>query len=317
MPEPTKWPSRHLERCSDSGRQCCCSGRGFPQTMPWLVGFVALTIGGERVELARVGSPDPRLRQAATYLSVGVALSAGLALTLPATGVRVFAVLTLALVGVLVTFDVARKTIRMTGLPRFSAACILTGYFWLALAATTWLWAGPLLEGPGYDLVTHSVFLGFALSMVMGHAPIIFPAVVRRPIPYHWSMWAAFILLQVSLFARLVLGDLREVPWTWQVGGALNVARHRCVSARHSDPGGEDDPGSLASGDRQSRTGVAGRVRRHRAAAAQSSRLGLADGARDATGGQQPTQSSSGPRISVARSLDCPTSPIAATRSHG
>lgn len=199
-------------------------GVGFPQTMPWLVGFVALTIGGERVELARVGSPDPRLRQAATYLSVGVALSAGLALTLPATGVRVFAVLTLALVGVLVTFDVARKTIRMTGLPRFSAACILTGYFWLALAATTWLWAGPLLEGPGYDLVTHSVFLGFALSMVMGHAPIIFPAVVRRPIPYHWSMWAAFILLQVSLFARLVLGDLREVPWTWQVGGALNVA---------------------------------------------------------------------------------------------
>ena len=59
---------------------------------------------------------------------------------------------------------------------------------------TSWLLAANVAvgrataEGPGYDLRRTASFWEFALSMVMGHAPIIFPAVVRRPIPYHWSM---------------------------------------------------------------------------------------------------------------------------------
>ena len=142
--------------------------------MPWLVGFVALTIGGERVELARVGSPDPRLRQAATYPSVGVALSAGLALTLPATG-GVFAVLTLA-----PGRGAGHLRCGAQDDPHDGTAQVLRGMYphriFLAGAGRHNVAVGRATAGgPGYDLVTHSVFLGFALSMVMGHAPIIFP----------------------------------------------------------------------------------------------------------------------------------------------
>ena len=40
------------------------------------------------------------------------------------------------------------------------------------------------LLGPAYDAVVHAVFLGFTLSMIMAHAPVILPAVLRRPLPY-------------------------------------------------------------------------------------------------------------------------------------
>jgi len=39
-------------------------------------------------------------------------------------------------------------------------------------------------DGGGYDAVVHAIFLGFVISMVMAHAPVILPAVLRRPLPY-------------------------------------------------------------------------------------------------------------------------------------
>lgn len=198
-------------------------GSGFALVMPWLAGFIFLTIGGERVELARVAIFDSRFEDSAAVASIGFCFVSVSALLWPTFGVRMFAVLVLICMAGLVKFDVARRTIRSTGLPRFSATCILFGYFWLTVAAASWLINGPQSSGPGYDLVIHATFLGFAMSMVMGHAPIIFPAVIRRPLPYHQSMWVAVALLQVSLALRIV-GDLRGVFLESQIGAALNVA---------------------------------------------------------------------------------------------
>ena len=71
--------------------------------------------------------------------------------------------------------------------------------------------------------MVHAVFLGFTMSMVMAHAPMILPAVLRHPLPYHPAMLAPLALLHGSLVLRLWLGDaLGSLP-AWRTGGALNI----------------------------------------------------------------------------------------------
>ena len=66
---------------------------------------------------------------------------------------------------------------------------MLAGYGWLVVASGVWLTgsggADGVPVGSGYDAVIHAVFLGFTMSMIMAHAPVILPAVLRRPLPYH------------------------------------------------------------------------------------------------------------------------------------
>jgi hypothetical protein len=40
-------------------------------------------------------------------------------------------------------------------------------------------------------------------AMVFGHAPIIFPAVLRVAVPYHASFYLPLVLLHLSLLVRL------------------------------------------------------------------------------------------------------------------
>ena len=173
-----------------------------PVLLPWLVGFVVLTIGGERLELARLAM-GPRAGSA--FLALSVALVAGVvaALLWPAAGYPLLGLALLALVSWLVVHDVARRTIQATGQARFIAGCLLAGYGWLAVAGACWLVGGAMLDGPAYDAVVHAVFLGFTLSMIMAHAPVILPAVLRRPLPYHPVMIAPAVLLHGSLAVRL------------------------------------------------------------------------------------------------------------------
>ncbi len=65
--------------------------------------------------------------------------------------------------------------------------------------------------GPLYDAVLHAVFVGFVFSMIFGHAPIIFPSVLGRPIPYRSFFYVHAALLHAALAARLV-GDLLLLP---------------------------------------------------------------------------------------------------------
>lgn len=191
--------------------------------LPWLVGFLVLTIGGERLELARLAmgpSAGPVLVLLAAVLAGTVLLS----LLVPGVGHPALGVAVLALGGWLAAHDVARRTVRSTGLPRFMAAGMLGGYAWLAVAGGIWALGGTAYGGARYDAVVHAVFLGFTLSMVMAHAPVILPAVLRRPLPYHPALWAPLLLLHGSLLLRTWLGDGLGVPGVWQVAGVLNVA---------------------------------------------------------------------------------------------
>ncbi|WP_425309873.1 hypothetical protein AADG42_14250 [Ammonicoccus fulvus] len=201
-------------------------GVEIPSAVPWLTGFFVLTIAGERVELARVGqllmAREVVERREDQALGLGVVLLAVVvgATLWPAVGLTVFGLTLIAVAVVFGLRDVARRTIRSTGLPRFSAAGLLAGYAWLIVAGLLWL--RPELSGPRYDAVLHATFLGFVMSMVLAHAPVILPAVLRRPLPYRPVFWVVFGLLHGSLIIR-VAGDLFAGDAVRRVGGVLNI----------------------------------------------------------------------------------------------
>jgi hypothetical protein len=58
--------------------------------------------------------------------------------------------------------------------------------------------------------------------MVFGHAPIIFPAVLRVAVPYSPYFYAPLALLHASLFIRLA-GDWVASPHWRAWGGAFNT----------------------------------------------------------------------------------------------
>jgi len=191
--------------------------------LPWLASFIVLTIAGERLELARVMMLATSTVGQLIVLSAMITLGTVLTLLWPVVGYPVYGLSLLALVGWLMVHDVARRTIRSRGLPRFMAGCLLAGYVWLAVAGAIWVLAGGVTDGPAYDAAIHAVFLGFTMSMIMAHAPVILPAVLRCRLPYHRVMIASPALLHTSLVLRLAVGDGRGVDIARQVGGGLNA----------------------------------------------------------------------------------------------
>lgn len=200
--------------------------------LAWLVGqasaavvfwiaFLLLTIAGERLELTRLRPPQPQAVK--LFAAILILIHLGSSLTLLSDDARLFALGVLALAGWLMRFDIAWTTVRTQGLPRFVAVCLLAGYVQLALGALLGLAGGFALEHPWRDAALHAIFLGFVISMVMGHAPIIFPAVMRVRIPYHPVFYLPLLVLHVSVIARVaagVLGDGVLRQWA-SVGNAL------------------------------------------------------------------------------------------------
>ncbi len=191
--------------------------------VPWLAGFLVLTIVGERLELSRMVHLTRAARRALLG-AIGV-FSAGLAISLvgPAAGVRAAGVGLVLQAAWLLRFDAARRTVRTPGLPRYVALCLLPGYAWLAAGGALWAGFGTLADGPAYDAMLHAVFLGFVMSMVFGHAPIIVPAVFGRHVRTSRSSYVPVVLLHASLLLRLVGGDLLGDLALRRWGGLANV----------------------------------------------------------------------------------------------
>jgi hypothetical protein len=100
------------------------------------------------------------------------------------------------------------------------AVSLLAGYVWLVVAGATWLMAGDLHRSDGtYDVALHAVFLGFVMSMIFAHAPVIVPAVLRVRLPFRSWFYAHTVLLHAALLVRLVGGDALGNRVAWQVGG--------------------------------------------------------------------------------------------------
>lgn len=187
----------------------------------WLVLFVVLTIAAERVELARLHL-GPRAPQVLLALALGLTLTAMTSVSEPDGSARAAGILLLVLTTWLTLTDVARHTIHGRGLPRLSAAAMLGGYGWLMVAGATWAYAGRPTSTAGYDTVVHATFLGFGMSMVIAHAGVILPAIVRRPLPYRPFLWTPLALLHTGMLAR-VAGSATGVHPVWSTGAWLTV----------------------------------------------------------------------------------------------
>jgi hypothetical protein len=189
----------------------------------WWLGFLVLTIAGERLELNRVLRPTPAVR---TLFVIAIALivtGIAVATRWAEPGVRVIGGGLVALTWWLARNDVARRTVHQRGVTRFMAVCLLGGYAWLGVGGIIAMVTGAATPGLAYDAMLHAVFLGFVMSMVFAHAPVIFPAVLGVALPYRRAFYLHVGVLHASLAFRIV-GDLVDILGRWRVwGGLLNA----------------------------------------------------------------------------------------------
>jgi hypothetical protein len=181
-----------------------------------------LTIVGERLELSRLTGLAEQNRVSFMW-GVGLFI-AGLivARQIPAAGLRLAGLGMLAMALWLAKYDLARRTVKQKGLARFIAINLLAGYAWLGVGGAAWLWFGDDLTTFHYDVMLHAVFLGFVFSMIFAHAPVIFPAVLQRPLPYRRTFYIHSVFLHLSLALRIA-GDLCGSYPAYKWGGLLNV----------------------------------------------------------------------------------------------
>jgi hypothetical protein len=209
------------------------NGWSIVSVVSWWTAFLVLTIAGERLELSRFLPLAQRHR-----LSFLVAVALFLAGLIPVgTAFDIGSRLSgLGLVGLsvwLLRHDMARHAVHKIGLHRFVALSLLSGYVWLAVAGLLTLSFGGVAAHhhasvhaiharavpDGYDATLHAIFVGFVFSMIMGHAPIIFPSVLGIALPFRPTFYSHLIVLHLSLVARVV-GDV-TAWWPGRLGGGL------------------------------------------------------------------------------------------------
>ncbi|MEO8103631.1 MAG: hypothetical protein ABI790_13985 [Betaproteobacteria bacterium] len=199
-------------------------GGAIAPAVPLWSAFLLLTIAGERLELSRF-LPTPPIARSLFALIVGVLLlGALLALVDEAPGLKLFAVALCALALWLLRFDIARHTIQSTGLTRYMAVCLLSGYLWLSVAALLGA-VGALQNGTSLrDAALHALLLGFVFSMVFDHAPIILPAVSTLKFHWHPGFYLPLAMLHAGLAVRVLAGVVDNFALRQQAGVANAVA---------------------------------------------------------------------------------------------
>jgi hypothetical protein len=188
----------------------------------WWMGFLTLTIAGERLELNRVLRLSGEVQQLFLFAVGLFVMSVLISLFSFDLGIRLAGVGMVALALWLWRYDIARYTVRKSGLTRFIAVCLLSGYVWLGSGGLLGVFYGGITAGLPDDAILHTVFVGFVIAMIFGHAPIIFPAVLGKPINFSPLFYSHLVLLHLSLLLR-VAGDIMIWLPARQWGGLFNV----------------------------------------------------------------------------------------------
>lgn len=184
--------------------------------------FLVLTIAGERLELSRVLRPSRN--QQTAFGGIVIVLLTGVIVSLfdLQSGTRLNGAALLALALWSLRSDIAWRNLKHNlPLTRYIAHCLALGFVWLGVGGGLSLGFGAQAAGPRYDAALHVVFVGFVISMIFGHAPIIFPAILGVPINFQPAFYVHLILLHASLALR-VFADYANLHTLRMWGGLLN-----------------------------------------------------------------------------------------------
>lgn len=189
---------------------------------PWWAAFLVFTIAGERLELSRVLRPGRLSRW--FFVGTLALLAGGLGSRVAGwpMGSRVAGAGFLGLAVWLVVSDVARRTAGRSGRTGYIGRTLLGGYLWLAVAGGLQLFYGSTTAGVVYDAQWHAIFVGFVLSMIFAHAPIMIRSFTGLRVDHHPLYELAPILLHLSFGIRLA-GDLAGAP-SWRLAGGIGNA---------------------------------------------------------------------------------------------
>lgn len=189
----------------------------------WIV-FLVLTIAAERLDLSRLMPPTKMGLSLFMMLAAALMIAPVLMSLWRDAGTLMLAASLAGLALWLARYDAARHLMRQRALPRFVALTLLCSFVWLALGGVLMSLPGALSgAGPLYDATLHAIFIGFVLSMVFAHAPIIVPAILHVSIPYHPAFYTQVLVLNLSLALR-ISGDVLGIHALARVGALLNVA---------------------------------------------------------------------------------------------
>lgn len=206
--------------CAAGAAALLTTGAHVSQIVGWLACYMILTICGERLELSRLTMARNR---ALSALCLAVVAALLVSVVSPAIGWRVLGVVLIGLAVWLCRHDVARGGLRRGGQAAYIGTLLMIGYLWLATAGIVCTIQGPPTSRNGYDAVVHSLFLGFTMGMILGHAPIILPAVLQVRLEWTTWFWLPAFLLEASLLVRIGIGDGLDRSAAVQAGGTVNV----------------------------------------------------------------------------------------------
>lgn len=190
---------------------------GAGTALPWWFGFLVLTIAAERLEMTRLMRQRPAAASTLALCVLGLLAGALASVAWPRAGGLLYGLALAGLALWLGVFDIARRTIRARGLPRYMALCLLLGYGWLGVAGLAW--AASATGASLRDMALHALGLGFVFSMMLAHAPVILPAVARIKVAFGGFFYVPLAVLQVSLAWRLFVA-----PWLHTSPGPAALA---------------------------------------------------------------------------------------------
>ena len=170
----------------------------------WWSSFLVLTIMGERLELSRILQITKGLKS--FFISGNLIYFIGIIIAtfnFP-LGMKITGIALLLLSYWLLRYDLARRSVKQPGLPKFIAQSLIIGYVWLAVGGILAVIFGDSPAGFYYDAILHSVLLGFVFSMIFGHAPLIFPAILNVNMVFGKRFYIHLYMLHITLLLRVV-----------------------------------------------------------------------------------------------------------------
>jgi hypothetical protein len=203
-----------------AGNLVHAAGRSPDGALAWWFAFLVLTIAAERLEMTRLMRRHPAARPSLHAICCLLVGAATLCTVDGAAGGFLYGTALVALALWLGVFDIARRTALSHGLARYMAVCLLGGYAWLGVAGLAW--CATALGAPMRDVALHALGLGFVFAMVMGHAPVILPAVARIKLLFGAWFYLPLAMLHGSLLVRLLGGSIH--PALRAAGASLNAA---------------------------------------------------------------------------------------------